>query len=327
MYSPRGHDVDSDPFSLCVSPRHFAEHMEVVREQARAITLRQLTDRRRDDRIPDRSVVITFDDGYVDNLRSARPLLETHGFPATVFVATGYLGQPREFWWDELQRILLEPGVLPESLVLSIQGTRHQWDLGESARYTDAEFRRYRHWRAGADPPTQRHSLYFAVWKLLQMLPETDRRCALDELAAWSGSTEPRESNRCLTPEELTELGKGGLIEIGAHTVSHPPLRELPPELQRIEIIQSKQALEHVLGSPVSSFAYPFGAFSGETVAIVGSSGFDRACSTHPRAVKRGEDRYRMPRFQVDDWDGEEFARRLAGWFEESMQVGEGLTR
>jgi peptidoglycan/xylan/chitin deacetylase (PgdA/CDA1 family)/glycosyltransferase involved in cell wall biosynthesis/SAM-dependent methyltransferase len=314
-------DAGSDPFSLCVSPRHFAEQLEVVREQTRAITLQQLSGFLRQRRIPERSVVITFDDGYVDNLQNARPLLRAQGIPATLFVMTGNLGEQREFWWDEVQRIFLEPGVLPESLVLFVQETCHRWELGESARYTNEEYLRYREWRAEDSPPTGRHSLYLTIWRLLQLIPETDRRRALDELAALSGSTRPRDSYRCLEPEELMAMAAGGLIEIGAHTVTHPALRELPLDTQQWEIVQSKHYLEQILGSPVTSFAYPYGAMSGETAAILGSAGFDRACTTVPRAVRKGTDRYRMPRFQVEDWDGEEFSRRLAGWFEKGMAI------
>ena len=63
--------------------------------------------------VPSAGVVVTFDDGYADNFHNAKPLLERYEIPATVFVTTGYLQDQREFWWDELERILLQPGTLP----------------------------------------------------------------------------------------------------------------------------------------------------------------------------------------------------------------------
>ncbi|HET9531812.1 MAG TPA: polysaccharide deacetylase family protein, partial [Blastocatellia bacterium] len=98
-------EVRSDPWSLCVTPQHFAEHMEILRRHARPISLRELTGALREGSVPRRSVVVTFDDGYLDNLKNARPLLERYDIPATFFIATGYLGGEREFWWDELERM------------------------------------------------------------------------------------------------------------------------------------------------------------------------------------------------------------------------------
>lgn len=53
---------------------------------------------------PGRSVCITFDDGYRDNRSRALPVLEALGLPATLFLATGYTGSGRPFWWDRLMR-------------------------------------------------------------------------------------------------------------------------------------------------------------------------------------------------------------------------------
>jgi len=72
-------DVDSDPFSLCVAPHHFSEHLEVLRKCARPVPLTKLAAEIRNGGIPPRSVVLTLDDGYADNLESAKPALERYG--------------------------------------------------------------------------------------------------------------------------------------------------------------------------------------------------------------------------------------------------------
>src|SRR2546429_6337719 len=69
-------EVDSDPFALRVTPDCFAEHLEVLQKYCQPIPLSQLMRALRDGKIPNRAVVITFDDGYADNLRIAKPLLE-----------------------------------------------------------------------------------------------------------------------------------------------------------------------------------------------------------------------------------------------------------
>ncbi len=81
-------------------------------------------------------IAVTFDDGYANNLHAAKPLLERFTVPATVFVAVGALEDPREFWWDELDGLLLQPGTLPDALQLHVNGRCLAWKLGDAAHYT-----------------------------------------------------------------------------------------------------------------------------------------------------------------------------------------------
>lgn len=303
----------SDPWSLAVAPRHFAEHLQILRQHARPIGLRRLSRGLIDGDLPDRSVVVTFDDGYADNLHNAKPLLERYDVPATVFLTTGYIGHEREFWWDELDRILLQPGTLPEALRLSVNGRTHRWKLGKAARYREENARR-RRWGAWRGTFGARHRLYHSLWELLHPLPEGERRKALDELLAWAGA-EPavRPNHRPVSLEEAVALTRGGLIEAGAHTVTHPALSALPAALQRDEIRGSKAFLEEVLGRRVDSFAYPHGSLSAETVGIVREAGFACACAGFGEVVGRSADRFRLPRVQVADRGAEWFAGWLSG--------------
>src|SRR3990172_9216760 len=310
-------EVSTDPWSLSVTPQHFAEHMEILKKYFRPIQLQQLIKALRKGKVPRRSVVVTFDDGYADNLHNARPLLERRKVPATVFLSTGYIGQGREFWWDELDRLLLQPGTLPETLHLCINGSAHQWSLGEAAHYDADACWRHSSWRFLEDAPSPRHLIYRSLWQLLQPLPESERRKVLNELLVWaSAEPEGRPAYRILTQHEVVALARGGLVEVGAHTVTHPMISTLPTALQRDEIQQSKTSLEKILGRPVISFAYPYGNYSAETVPIVREAGFTCACSTLPGVVGRDNDRFQLPRVQIEDWDGEEFSRKLSLWFD-----------
>jgi peptidoglycan/xylan/chitin deacetylase (PgdA/CDA1 family) len=156
-------ELRSDPWALRVTPRHFTEHLEVLREHARPIRLQQLSKSLLDENVPDRSVVVTFDDGYADNLHNAKPMLERCGIPATIFLVTGNIGREREFWWDELDRIFLQPGTLPETLDLTISERKYRWKLDRAAHYSRETSLSCRHWRAWEDAPSSRHSLQFAV--------------------------------------------------------------------------------------------------------------------------------------------------------------------
>jgi peptidoglycan/xylan/chitin deacetylase (PgdA/CDA1 family) len=274
-----------------------------------------------DGNLPDKAVVVTFDDGYADNLYDAKPLLERHDISATIFLPSGLIGGDREFWWDELDRLLLQPGELQDDrLHLHLNGNSYRWELGEAIRYPREEFRRHRRWRAWEEPPTSRHSLYKSLWELLLPMVERDRWKILDQVREWSGAQPaPRTSHRLLTVEEVGTLAQEELIEIGAHTVTHPTLSALSVEAQRSEILQSKADLEQIVGRPVSTFAYPFGRrsdYDSRSVGLVAHSGFTCACCNFPGRVELSSDRFELPRLLVQDWDGDEFAARLSWWLD-----------
>ena len=103
-------------------------------------------------------------------------------------------------------------------------------------------------------------------------------------------------------------------MEVAAHTMTHPRLADIPAAQQRTEIQQSKKVLEAMLNRPVTSFAFPFGSSSRETISIVRDEGFACACATRSDVVFRGADRFRLPRVVVRNWDGERFGCFLRWW-------------
>lgn len=310
--------LDRDPQLLSVTPAHFDQHLEVIRRHFAPISLPQLVTHLGGDHFPHRGVAVTFDDGYADNLHHAKPLLEKHRVPATVFVAAGAVGKPQEFWWDDLDRILLEPGPLPDRLVLTIQGTRHAWSLGAAAA-GGAALREPKWDVSMPASPTARHALYRDLCARIRPLPPDVRQEVVRCVREWAGASETGRTDRlALTPAELRDLAAGGLVDIGAHTMTHPVLSRISPADQQSEIRCGKEALEGWLGRPVTSFAYPYGTrvdYTRDTVAYVQAAGLACACSNYDGVVWRGSDRFRLPRFIVRDWTGEEFERRMRAWF------------
>ena len=272
-------DLDSDPWSLCTTPAHFSEHLEVLRKCV-PISLRQVSLSGRYGAKRPR-VAVTFDDGYADNLYTARPLLERYDIPATFFVVTGYVGQGREFWWDELEKIVFGPEILSETV---------QFTSASATRcFNTSEF--------------SRSSLYMSLYRDLQPMRHEERRNVLDQLLECSHqSPSVRESHRIMSAEEVDKLADGGLIEIGAHTVTHPRLSARPLESQRAELQNSKSWLEERLGRPIASFSYPFGGgghYSAETVRAVREAGYLRACTTATRRVAKCDNLHELPRFNA----------------------------
>ncbi|MEK6288854.1 MAG: polysaccharide deacetylase family protein [Acidobacteriota bacterium] len=317
MYHSVG-EVKSDPWSLYVAPGHFAEQLEVLRKNYHPIGLRQLTQALLDGGIPDNAVVITFDDGYANNLYNARPLLERFDVPATVFMTTGNIGREREFWDHELERLLLQPGTLPEVLRLRVNGNAYEWKLGRAAHYSEDDYQTNLKWRGWETyNPTRRHTLFRSLYDLLLPLSSGDRQKAVDDLVSWAGVERAgRATHHPLSLDELITLGDCELVEIGSHSVTHPVFYHLSPPLQRGEIHQSKAHLEEILGRAVTSFAYPYGCYVEETVAIVREAGYTCACSTVVNPVESGADPFQLPRIEVHDWNGEEFAEQLSRWLQ-----------
>lgn len=302
-----------DPYNLCVSPEHFEEHLQVIRRLGRGLPLIDIAAGVRKGEIPRRAIAVTFDDGYQDNLYAARPLLEKHDVPATVFMTTGTIGRTREFWWDELERIFLRPGTLPQELQLTIHRDSHVWQLDEAAGYGAEDVDAWREWTLLDDiTPTARHGVFRDIYRLLQPMTDDERTRTLDALLEWAG-TPPRvrDSHRALEPDEVVDLSDGGLVEIGGHTENHPDLSSQPVYVQRDEIRRGRATLEQWLNRPVSSFAYPYGYFNSETVAEVRDAGFAQACMCGSEAVRRHSDPFLLPRVEVSDWHGEKFERVL----------------
>ena len=282
----------SDPHNLCVTPQHLVEQLEVLKSVASPITLEQLVSSLGREAPPRRGVVITFDDGYLDNLTTALPVLRRFEVPATVFVATGWMG--REFWWDTLTRMIQSQDRLGRPLEVSIDDKRLRWHPRESGL------------------EQAKRDLIRAAGDFMRKLSPTDQTKALGVVRDWCDFQDGDDPQvRGMTWEEVSRLASDDLIEIGSHTISHPMLRESTIEEQRYEITASKMELEKALGRPVKSFCYPNGSFSKDTPRIVQEARYDCACTTVSGPAVRRSNPYLLPRLWVPDIPGERFRRWL----------------
>lgn len=310
----------SDPWSLCVSPERFEGHLQAICEWGTPLQLDELIDRLTSGTLPSNAVAVTFDDGYASILNQARPLLEQYQVPATMFVSTAALTQAREFWWDELERIFLQPGNLPRTLELEIDQHNFHWDLGDAAFYPPEAFQQNLSWRA-SQPAGPRQRLYTELWELLHAADPRLIKEIMDRLFDWAGlRPEPRPTHRLITWKEVTDLKDDPWITFGSHGMTHSSLASLPTEHQANELRQSKTSLEAATGRPVTSLSYPYGIardYSIQTAALAREAGYKMALINSPGVVDRKVDLYYLPRFYVEDWKKAEFARRLLQWMEE----------
>ena len=313
--APQNINQDIDPWRLCVTPKNFEAHLQVLKRHMQPMSLKELAIAQQNHTLPDRAVAITFDDGYANNLYQAKPLLAKYEIPATVFVTTGYTDSGREFWWDALETALLHPRTLPATLEISIDNQPQKWELGSATRYSQAERQADRCIAAWAAPDGSRLNFYHQVWAALQPLLEQPRRTALDQIFAWA-EVEPasRELYRPMRSAELKRIEANGTVTIGAHTAHHPLLSRHNREEQHQEIMTSRAYLEQLLNHPVDTFAYPFGAYQPETVPLLANTDFLCACTTAEETVWQGSPCYELPRFDAGDWSGPIFEQRLLRW-------------
>jgi len=113
-----------------------------------------------------------------------------------------------------------------------------------------------------------------------------------------------------LTWNEVREMQKAGM-EIGSHTKTHPFLDDIKDEtLLRKEISGSKEILEESLGTPIRSFAYPFGEHESESLKEVENAGYKVARTLRKGTLQKESERYQMPAFLVTD-DLADFIRKV----------------
>lgn len=314
-------DLSCDPQCLAVDIARFDEQMRLISEAFTMLSasdlLELVTERKR---LPKRSVVVTIDDGYADTLHNAKPILAAHSVPAAVFVSSDYVGADREFWWDEIERVVLHAPSLPSriQIVAGDATCRRRIELEPSSATQSVE--RLDGWDIRMPPANERQRVYLELRESMLRLSSADRDAALGSLRAQFGVAPfVRPTHRPLSVDELRDLASSGLIEIGAHTRSHQMLSARSADEQREEVLGSKRALEEMLGGPVRLFSYPYGdgdAFTALSERAVRDAGFLGAFTTRFGMTLPWTDCFAVPRCPSENVGGPEFVKRIGRWFE-----------
>lgn len=280
-----------DVHELAVHPDRFAAQIDHLRRSEVVVPLadaRESGGRRR--------VVVTFDDGYADNVAAATDVLAAAGAPATFFVSAGLVDSTTPLWWDELTHLFFTGAPRQRHVALDIAGARLLLDVGSAPARTRC------HW---------------AVYHRLRPRRREAIDAVLDQLRAQIDAP-PMAPAPFMTSEQLRALTAVPGAEIGGHSVTHQQLSSLSRDEQWQEIAGCRDALAGLIGRPVRTFAYPFGgtdAFDDTSAALAADAGFDVACAGYPGLTGTATDPYRIPRVCVRDWDAPELAARLDDWF------------
>jgi peptidoglycan/xylan/chitin deacetylase (PgdA/CDA1 family) len=217
-----------------VSLREFRNQLEFLRRYFHPVSAADLRAwRSGTSRLPSNPVLVTFDDGYRNNLL-AGDILKEYGIPAVFFMTTGYIGSKRMLWPDEVvHRLLTWPGAsipLPdgrEENLPSENSSRRQtaWQVKEQCKKI----------------PTARVEAYLDLLRQTPVAMEGNEE--LFGFLDWS---------------EVRKL-RGQGFEIGSHTAEHPILTRIDAKRLEQELQESKHKLEEELGEPCLAIAYPNG--------------------------------------------------------------------
>lgn len=277
-----------DPWQLAVTPLQFEQQMRWLRRHRAPMPLDEMVRRLAAETLPGNAVAVTFDDGYVDNLAAAKPVLLRHGIPATLFVATGSIGQPEEFWWDELARLVVagRNGASGEIVIGA-----EVFDFPPSRNVGSAE----------GSLSGENLRLYRQLWAALRAAPAPLVRSGLARLREFFHAGGRAEHDRAMTEAELRVWLDGGLTTIAPHTVTHRPMSQLTAGECRDELASSIARCEAIAGRTAIGFAYPYGDRSEDVAAAVRAAGLQYACSTRGAAISDGRnaDFFDLPRIHV----------------------------
>ncbi|WP_046868954.1 polysaccharide deacetylase family protein [Microvirga massiliensis] len=236
--------------------------------------------------------VLTFDDGYRDNLEFGLPVLRKHSAPWTIYVTSQFAEGTGRLWWLELEEAV---ATLPEIRIC-----------------------------APAGPPillrskTVREKLdaFTAIYGMMRRKPQAELETLLQPLREQAGTGGANAVwEHCLSWDELRALGEDSSVTVGAHTLSHPVLANESLNSSRREIAQSRLVIEQHLRRPVRHFAYPFGdrsAVGPREFEVTMAAGYSTAVTTRPGHIfsAHADHLHALPRVSINGLFQNEHALR-----------------
>ena len=259
------HDMDAPTFK---------RHLEFLARTYNIVSLTKAVRAiKHGEALPQRALVLTFDDGFRSFYTAVYPALRQFQSPATVFLTTGYIGSkdiPWFSWIDLAFRTRADiAGLLPHSL-------------------------------RGAEWPSLRRSLM----AYLKAVPDEERQSVVKGvIQRVQASDEEVDRYRLLTWDQVREMESTGLVSFGGHTRTHPILTRVDIDTARREVADCAADLKRELGPAARHFAYPNGTradFNKQIQSIVREAGFASAVTIVRGTNGPGDDVFALRRIAVD---------------------------
>jgi peptidoglycan/xylan/chitin deacetylase (PgdA/CDA1 family) len=273
-------DVECESFidpEVSIPAATFERHLKVLQRHANVIPIdHALAWMRGEGELPPRAAVLTFDDGYLDNVKVVAPLLRQYGMPATMFIATGYVDREEPQWVDQLYTAFR----FRQRYELIVDDGGQRFDVS-----TDRAARR----------------AYKSLTAQLLAGDVARRRQLLDEVTS---SLDPSLSCPPLTArwQDLRQLHVDyPEIELGLHGHDHLDLQALPLGEALLEVHRSQSRFEAEMGFRARFMSYPYGRCSPQLASSMAQYGIEAAFRTQPSLrTDRSTDRFAIPRFGAE---------------------------
>jgi peptidoglycan/xylan/chitin deacetylase (PgdA/CDA1 family) len=276
--------------ALVVDRESFDRHMAFLKRQFRVLSIAEFTEcLERKVPFPDSSCVITFDDGWRDNLTNALPILAKHGLPALVFLPVNYIGQRRLFWQEALTHLLM-------TALATIRA-----DQTRRTRLRELLAPAHLDWLLELSDADPRPRVIEAVVEQKQI-----GRSEIEALSATLAKElgvrlEDLASTDGLIDWEDAETMARHRIAFGGHGAEHVLLTEVSPEAAECDIRASKSVLDEKLAEPAWTFSYPNGFWTREIASMVRRSGYRVAFISRRGFVTCEDDPFSIRRINVQE--------------------------
>jgi peptidoglycan/xylan/chitin deacetylase (PgdA/CDA1 family) len=247
----------------------FSRQMELIAERFNPVTLDDvLLFIKGEKELPGYPVAVTFDDGFLDNVEVAAPVLNQYGIQAAFYLTVGLIGSSEAPWYSRLRHAVLT--TKRDSWKSSLHG--REWDLGS---------------------PAARDAALLAAYDACAPLVKAAQREAVNTIQReLDVAAELPRKRMMMNWEEATSLRRAGHV-VGSHTVTHPNVAYIKDaEDLRNELGESKRVIEEHLGETVGHFSYPHPALTPQwnekTVAATREAGYVSAVTMTKGPVLKG---------------------------------------
>jgi peptidoglycan/xylan/chitin deacetylase (PgdA/CDA1 family) len=276
------HSVASDAMAPFIAPPNrlapdrFEAQMTFLRKHRNVVSVSALVDQIEAGHTPPAGTVcITFDDGYLDNLTVAAPILERHGLPATLYLPTGYIDRAEPQWSDVLH--------------WAFRHRSHDMlqvpSLGLAANLSSEAQRELA--RAVLHPALLEASYASRTELLADVVRQLEPDGSMPQLTMnWDDVRELRRRHPS--------------FDVGGHSRDHIDLRTHGDGASANEIVGCLDTLRRELGDGARHFAYPYNRWNAEARACVEAAGWRSAvCSDTDYRVQARTCRHSMPRIET----------------------------